>query len=252
MPGLIAQTTALPAGGGPFALPHLTIGVFGADQAHHRAAVGKDRATLMPLRRHQGWILPAGAEGVCLYEAPMDLTTVSIEASVLDEAGLPRGASFPAKFGDLDPVLLHLCLHAEGFAAGGTLYRETMHRAIAAHVTQVLRPVDPAVAAIDDTRLRRVADWIDDHLAEDLSIHVMARLAMMSATHFAKAFKGATGQSPLQYVIARRLERALVLLRTTDLPVAEVAHRVGYNDLSRFGQHFKRRFGRTPGQARAH
>jgi AraC family transcriptional regulator len=252
MPGLIAQTTVLPAGGGPFVLPHLTIGVFGADQAHHRAAVGKDRAVLIPLRRHQGWILPAGAEGVCLYEAPMDLTTVSIEGAVLEEAGLPRGASLPAKFGKLDPVLLNLCLQAENFSAGGTLYRETMHRAIAAHVTQVLHPVEPAVAAIDDVRLRGIADWIEDHLAQDLSIHAMASLATMSATHFAKSFKGATGQSPLQYVIARRLEHALVLLRTTDLPVAEVAHRVGYNDVPRFGQHFKRRFGKTPGQARAH
>ncbi|MFQ6550136.1 helix-turn-helix domain-containing protein [Aestuariibius sp. 2305UL40-4] len=251
MPGLIAQTTALPAGGGGFALPALTIGVFGADQPGHRLAVGGDRAQDAPLTRHQGWILPAGAEGTCLYDAPMDVTMVSLETSVLEEAGLQPGAALAPVVGDLDPVLLHLALRAETFGAGGTLYRETMHRAVAAQIVQVMQPVEAPFAAIDDIRLRRVAEWIEDNLAEDISIKGMADLAAMSSTHFAKAFKTATGASPLQYVIARRCERALVLLRSTSLPVAEIAYRVGYNDVPRFGQHFKRRFGHTPGQARA-
>jgi AraC family transcriptional regulator len=79
----------------------------------------------------------------------------------------------------------------------------------------------------------------------------MAGIAAMSATHFSKAFKAATGRSPLQYVISARLEQASVLLKTSALTVAEIAWRVGYQDLSRFGQHFKRKFGTTPAAFRA-
>jgi AraC family transcriptional regulator len=99
---------------------------------------------------------------------------------------------------------------------------------------------------IDDARLRRAVDWIHDHLADDLSLEGMAGVAAMSPAHFARAFKAAMGASPLQYVIGARQEMAQVLLRTTGLSVAEIAFRVGYNDVSRFGQHFRRRAGTTP------
>jgi AraC family transcriptional regulator len=79
----------------------------------------------------------------------------------------------------------------------------------------------------------------------------LANAAGLSAFHFARAFRAATGQSPLQYVIALRMTRAQVLLRSSQLPVAEIAYRVGYEDVSRFGQHFKRHTGATPGAFRA-
>ncbi|MEM7060107.1 MAG: AraC family transcriptional regulator [Pseudomonadota bacterium] len=251
MVGLIAQTTAFPAGGGGFQLPRLTLGVFGSNQPDHRLAVGGDRVQHMPLRRNQGWILPEGAEGICLYDLPMDVTMLSVDADVLTEAGLSGTAAFGPLVGEIDPLLLQLALQAENFGAGGSLYRETMHRAVAAQLVHLLQPVQSDVAKIDDQRLRRVAEWIEENLGQDLSIQGMADLAAMSPTHFAKAFKRATGQSPLQYVIAQRQERALVILRTTALPIAEIAHIVGYNDVPRFAAHFKRRFGSTPGRARS-
>ena len=79
----------------------------------------------------------------------------------------------------------------------------------------------------------------------------MAGLAAMSATHFSKAFKKETGKAPLQYVIGARLDRASILLRTTQLGVADIAWRCGYRDLSRFGHHFKRKFGTTPAAFRS-
>lgn len=250
MVGFIAQTTAFSAGGGEFLLPRLTLGIFHADQPDHRLSLGSDRLLHRPLLRNQGWVLPRGASGDCLYEAPMEVTMLSIDADVLADAGLPDDTGFEPIIGDIDPLLLQLAFQAEQFASGGTLYRETMHRAIAAQIAHVVKPIHASIAAIDDVRLRRVAEWIDEHLIEDLSIQSMAEIAGMSPTHFAKAFKQATGQSPLQYVIGQRQERALVLLRTTGLPIAEIAYRAGYNDVPRFTTHFKRRFGRTPGQIR--
>ncbi|MEM1161074.1 MAG: AraC family transcriptional regulator [Pseudomonadota bacterium] len=250
MAGLIAQTTAFQAGGGGFLLPRLTLGVFGSDQPDHRFAFGGDKLQHIPLRRHQGWILPAEAEGTCLYDSAMDVTMISIDGAVLEEAGLPADTDLGPVVGQIDPLLLNLALQAETFGNGGALYRETMHRAIAAQILHILRPASTEAHGIDDVRLRRVVDWVDGHLGDDVSIHGMAGLAAMSPTHFAKAFKRATGQSPLQYVIARRQERAMILLRTTALPITEIAHRVGYNDVPRFTNHFKRRFKQTPGAAR--
>ena len=148
--------------------------------------------------------------------------------------------------GRLDPVVAQMALAAEGFAAGGTLYRETMHRAFAARLAWTLAPAPSESVVIDDARLRRAVDWIHDHLASDLSLEGMANVAAMSPAHFARAFKAATGASPLRYVIGARQDLAQVLLKTTRIPVAEVAFRVGYNDVSRFGQHFRRRTARRP------
>lgn len=95
-----------------------------------------------------------------------------------------------------------------------------------------------------------MVEHIRTHLADDLALASMAGVAAMSASHASRAFRAATGSSPLQFVIAERLEAAPVLRRTTALPVAEVAHRVGYADAPRFGRRFKRRFGTTPAAAR--
>ena len=235
-----------PAGGGGFALPFLTVGVFHDAQPTHRLAVGGDRAAGIPLAAGEGWVMPAGGEGQCLYDAPLDVTMVEIEAGLLAEVGLHAPDRIVPVVGRLDPVVTQMALAAEGFAAGGTLYRETMHRAFAAQLARALAPAPPESVAIDDARLRRAVDWIHDHLASDLSLEGMAGVAAMSPAHFARAFKAATGASPLQYVIGARQQLAQVLLRTTRLTVAEVAYRVGYADVSRFGQHFRRRTGTTP------
>jgi AraC family transcriptional regulator len=73
----------------------------------------------------------------------------------------------------------------------------------------------------------------------------------LSAYHFARQFKAATGLPPHQYVILRRVERAKQLLQAgTDLPLAEVATCAGFSDQSQFTHHFKRLVGVTPGQFR--
>ena len=78
----------------------------------------------------------------------------------------------------------------------------------------------------------------------------MAAIARLSAYHFARQFKAATGLPPHQYVIARRVERARELLRAGDLPLAEVAVSAGFSDQSQLTHHFRRLVGVTPGRFR--
>ncbi|MEM9630813.1 MAG: AraC family transcriptional regulator [Pseudomonadota bacterium] len=246
MPNVVSNTTVLPAGGGAYSLHSLTLGIFLNDQPGHRFAHGSSRTAHVPLMRNQGWILPAGSEGICEYDDVLEFVSISLSDDILGEFGIEQSFDFQAIVGDLDPLLLNLSLNAGDYASNGTLYKETMQRALTAQVVQTVRPLPDWSVGIEDVRLRRVLEHIHDHLADDLSLTGMAELAAMSTTHFSKAFKKATGQSPLQYVIGARLDRASVLLRTTQLSVAETAWRCGYQDLSRFGQHFRRKFGATP------
>jgi AraC family transcriptional regulator len=79
----------------------------------------------------------------------------------------------------------------------------------------------------------------------------MARTAHLSAYHFARQFKVATGLPPYQYVIARRVEKTKELLQgEIDLSLAEIAAHAGFSDQSQFSHHFKRLVGVTPRQFR--
>ena len=246
---VVAQTAQLPAGGGAYALERVTIGVFLNDQPRHRLSLGSDSAIAVPLARNEGWVLPAGADGLCLFEDALQLRTVALDRTMLRQAGLTLD-TFQPIIGALDPLLLQLALTA-GDPQQPTLYRETLERALAAHLSQTLAPVAPTMAQLDDARLRRAVEYIRDHLAEDLSLDAIAAEAGMGTDRFARAFKAALGKSPLQFVISERMAAAQVLLSTTTLPIVEIAYRVGYEDTSRFTAHFKARLGITPGRFRA-
>ncbi len=102
-------------------------------------------------------------------------------------------------------------------------------------------------AGLTQDRMRRVLDYIEAYLGNDLSLMELSAVAGLSSYHFGKLFKRSTGQSVHQYVIVCRLERAKSLLRSRMLPIAEIALAVGFKDQSQFTSLFKRRVGITPG-----
>jgi AraC family transcriptional regulator len=250
---LVANRLDVPPGGGAFVVPQLAIGIFLVDQDSHRIAVGSDRKTLVPLHADEGWILPAGASGVCEYDDPLSYLKLELADALLDDVGFDRSRDFDPVVGAIDPLLIQFIRHAVADErAASSLYRDTMSLAVAAHLAHLLSPSHPLAVPVDDRRLRRALAYIHDNLGEDLSLDLMAAEAAMSRFHFARAFTRAQGKTPLQYVIHHRMELAKVLLRTTRLPVAVVAANVGYEDTSRFGQHFRRHTGITPGAYRLH
>ena len=137
MADLNAILTSFPAGGGEFKLERLTIGIFRNDQPTHRFSLGSDRAENIPLKANQGWILPPGATGLCTYDIPLDVMMVEVAPRVLSEVGMPDPGKISPVVGDLDPLTLQLAMGAEDFNKGGTLYRETMHRALAVQLTSM-------------------------------------------------------------------------------------------------------------------
>ncbi|ABD11984.1 transcriptional regulator, AraC family [Frankia casuarinae] len=93
------------------------------------------------------------------------------------------------------------------------------------------RPV-AARRLIDLARLRRVRDRIDREYARPLDVEALARGAHMSAGHLSREFRLAYGESPYAYLMARRIERAMALLRRGDLSVTEVCFAVGCSSLA--------------------
>src|ERR1700750_2859059 len=106
------------------------------------------------------------------------------------------------------------------------------------HNLGVPRAPSPAHRLQDLARLRRVRDRIDREFDQPLDVEALARDAAMSAGHFSRAFRQAYGESPYSYVMTRRIERAMALLRRGDLSVTEVCFEVGCSSLGPFSSRF--------------
>jgi AraC-like DNA-binding protein len=94
--------------------------------------------------------------------------------------------------------------------------------------------------------LLRAKDYADARYAEPLTVADLAAVAGLSPAHFSRLFKATFGESPHQYVLTRRLERAAALLSTTDWTVAAIAMAVGTESVGSFTTSFHRMFGMTP------
>ena len=99
--------------------------------------------------------------------------------------------------------------------------------------------------------LLRAKDLIDARYAEPLDVPALAQAAHMSPAHFSREFRRVFGETPHQYLLTRRMERAAALLRGTDRSVAEVCMTVGLSSLGSFTTSFGRVFGRSPKAYRA-
>ncbi len=104
----------------------------------------------------------------------------------------------------------------------------------------------------DLARLRRVRDRIDREYAQPLDVEALARDAHMSPGHFSREFRAAYGESPYSYLMTRRIERAMALLRRGDLSVTEVCFEVGCSSLGTFSTRFTELVGMPPSAYREH
>lgn len=118
-----------------------------------------------------------------------------------------------------------------------------MRRGSIARVTD--RPAAPQHLR-DLALLRRVRDRIDREYAQPLDVEALARTAHMSAGHLSRQFKLAYGESPYSYLMTRRIERAMTLLRRGDLSVTEVCFAVGCSSLGTFSTRFTELVGVPP------
>jgi AraC-like DNA-binding protein len=106
---------------------------------------------------------------------------------------------------------------------------------------------DPQRHLRDLARLRRVRDRIDREFAQPLDVEALARGVHMSACHLSRQFRLAYGESVYAYLMTRRIERAMALLRRGDMSVTEVCFEVGCASLGTFTTRFTELVGMSPG-----
>lgn len=195
------------------------------------------------------------------WDGRPDVFHVYIKAAFFDEIALQadvQHVELVDRFGLDDPVIRQICLNilkelmSIGFA--GRLYGDFLAQALAIQLLRrhcVFGPRAPETpAALPGYKLRRALEFIEMHLAEEITVDSIAEAASTSTFHFAHAFKKATGSSPHQYVIRQRIERAKELLKQTDLPIVEVAMSVGFATQNHFTTVFGKFCGATPKQYR--
>jgi AraC family transcriptional regulator len=129
---------------------------------------------------------------------------------------------------------------------------------------QVMRAVLAALAHRTDTRVaarharerlsartvRRLRDFVESRLADDMDVPMLASVAGSSPAHFARAFAATLGMTPFDYVVTRRLARARELLERTDRSALAISLDVGFKTPSHFAARFRREFGVTPREIR--
>ena len=153
----------------------------------------------------------------------------------------------------LIPLLQQLRTEATRPLASRLLVRR-IAQAIAVHLARNYSALTAAVrgetSSLPGFKLRRVTDWMTEHLTEEFSLPRLAEQAGMSEFHFNRLFKRATGVPPSQYQIKLRLDAARCLLRETKKSVITIANDIGYSNPSHFAQLFRKETGLSPTEYR--
>ena len=178
--------------------------------------------------------------------APADLLGPGYDALVA-EAGRFSGIRHPESGVDL---LVRRLI--EAYRASGPFSRERVVWLAGLILTELAdqsAPPDLALSA-GVSEVSPAVVHISMHYDEQLTIEQLASLCSRSVTSFRRCFERATGKPPFEYLYEVRIKAAINLLKGSDMPVSEIAGRVGYPTLSSFNRHFRRITGRTPSEMR--
>jgi AraC family transcriptional regulator len=187
----------------------------------------------------------------------VDTTLLSHTAEQLADH-LPASVELIDRAGFQDPLLAQV-----GFAlqqellvptSVGKLYAQTAAQMIAVHLLRHYLTTNLSITNVTHKlsrqQLRQTIEYIVAYIDQDLSLDMLASQLGFSPYHFARLFRATTGESPHQFVVNKRIEVAQQLLKTSDLPLAQISLAVGFPNQSHFSRVFKQRRGISPAQYR--
>lgn len=217
------------------------------DGRTHRARSVPGNAMVMAAGQYSSWNCSSAMDEMHMFLDPRILEEVAREVGaahfqLIDGVGL------------LDPgigeIARQLLAEIDNPDLGSNLFADTIARTLALHLLRRHSTVGTARSEprveITARQLRVATDYIECHLDQELTLERIAAALAMSPFRFARAFRKATGQSPRQYVIGRRIHYARELLRSTDCALIDVANRAGFSTQSHFTSVFRNRCGMTP------
>jgi len=192
------------------------------------------------------------------WEAIIIYVPTVVFARLMEDYNLPASAERSIRYscGVQDEVInqMGLSVLAEMMCptAAGRMLVETSSLLLAARLahthseTELIRRPISSRHRLHDGRLRRVLAYIEEHLAEDITVADLANVACLSIFHFARAFAATMGVPPHRYVSQRRLESAKVMIATGRASLSEIALDCQFSSESSFTRAFRRAIGMTP------
>ncbi len=216
-----------------------------------RALIGPRRICLTPGDATTEWQHNGSPEILQVYLRQAVYARAVNQMFDCDAADAPIVPQFAAVDPLLEQLLVALLGALRDRTADDGLYIDTMAQMIAVHLARAYsRRARAARASVPEDlskqRIRRLAEFIEVHLDDDLSLEALAAEAGVSPLYLPRAFKGALGESPHRYVLQRRIERAKRLLTESDMSVVDVALASGFSSQSHLAAWFLRLVGTTP------
>lgn len=185
--------------------------------------------------------------GLGLPKALVDLALKDLVSNTTSDLGPLHASTFR------DPTIVrwihNLWRHAALGGAHCRLGTDSLLFGTLAGIARKLNAKD-CQRGLDEVPAKRVRDYVEDHLSDNVSLVELATICGLSPMHFARQFKLRTGISPYQYVLQRRLDRAKMLLAATDHTLAEIAYETGFSSQAHMSTTFTSRIGQPPGRYR--
>lgn len=200
------------------------------------------------------WIQPAGEPFSFRVEMTARWCGILVDPAKL-RAITGSEAAVEAAIGLDDPVLIPLmeaiCAEVLRGGTSGARFCEAMLAAIATQLTRLFGEAQKQhKGGLTGRTMRLITDYVDANVESDITVEQLAAIAQLSQAHFSRAFKEVAGQTPHNFVIARRLERGKRLLADTEDAVAVIAAACGFSDQAHFARAFSNAFGLSPSQFR--
>ncbi|MGG6284668.1 helix-turn-helix domain-containing protein [Leptolyngbya sp. AN03gr2] len=195
------------------------------------------------------WINPAGVQRTIRTLTSAQVFHLYLEpefvASFAHDWIDPERLEILPAFRPQDPLIQQLGLVLKSAVLNPSvvdaLYADAAATMLAAHLLRYYSNTSFVLPEIrgGQSKLQVAIEYIHAHLDEELCIDTLARLVQMSPYHFIRLFKHSIGLTPHCYIVHQRLERAKQLLKTTNLPIAEIAYLTGFCHQSRFSTVFR-------------
>jgi AraC family transcriptional regulator len=218
------------------------------------------RALSRTLRSGDVIITPAGepkrwqhvedAVAIVLRISPAYVDKLAAEECGSYMQGVEIRDNFATRDGYIEAMAARLlkCLEPESVRNG--MYVESLTNQLSLHLLNHYASHGIAghkfPTKLSQSKLRRAVQYIEDNLHRELALSDIAAALAISPGHFSHAFRQTLGLPPHQYVVQRRIERAKSLLRESDVPISEVANRIGCSSAASFSVLFQRATGMTP------
>jgi AraC family transcriptional regulator len=205
---------------------------------------------IIPSGTPSRWEIFDHSDTALFLSMPKNLISAIALESDIDPARVKIRNRFHIRDKELETLAWTIKKELELGSPSGRLYVGGLALAVASRLvachSSVANRIQFKIEGLSDRRLKGVLTFIEDHLAEDLSLDQVAAVAGISASHLKTVFVRSLGMPVHHYVIQRRVERAKDLLARTDLSITEIALNTGFAHQSHLARHMRRLLGEAP------